>query len=228
MPFDGLGGRAAYLALYAVSFWSLTFGAGIRVRGRRHVPRKGPVLLVANHQSYLDPWFVSLAVAPLRLTHLARSNLFDGSRFEAAIRSLGAVPIDRNFGRDGLQAVLARLARGEAVLVFAEGERTHGGDVQPLKPGVSLLVKKSNVPVLPVGIAGAFDIWPRHAPLPIPNPLFLPDSGRSVAVSIGEAVPAGRYIKGDREPILADLGCRIRAEQAAAERLRRKPPRPLH
>jgi 1-acyl-sn-glycerol-3-phosphate acyltransferase len=228
MPFDGLSGRAAYLGLYAVSFWTLTLGIGMRVRGRRHVPRKGPVLLVANHQSFLDPWFVSLAAAPLRLTHLARSNLFDGSRFETAIRSLGAVPIDRGFGREGLQAVLARLARGEAVLVFAEGERTRAGDVQPLKPGVSLLVKKSNVPVLPVGIAGAFNVWPRHAPLPIPNPLFLPDSGRSVAVSIGEPVPAGRYVKEDRETILTDLVQRIRVEHDEAERLRRRPSRPLH
>lgn len=221
MPFEGLTGRVIYHGLYAVSFWSLTLGWGIRVAGRRNVPRTGPALFVANHQSFLDPWFVALAAAPRALTQLARSDLFDGSWFDRAIRFLGAIPIDRGFGREGLQAVLARLAAGEAVLVFAEGHRTQTGELQPLRPGAALIAKKANVPVVPVGIAGAYDMWPRHAPLPLPNPLFAPNSGRSVAVSIGESVPAGRYVKEDREAILADLGRRIRGEYDAAKRLRR-------
>jgi 1-acyl-sn-glycerol-3-phosphate acyltransferase len=221
MPFHGLTGRAVYRGLYAFSFWSLTLGWGLRVGGRRNVPRTGAVLFAANHQSFLDPWFVSLAVAPRTLTHLARSNLFDGSRFERAIRYLGAIPIDRGFGKAGINLVLEHLGRGEAVVVFAEGQRTRTGEVQPLKPGISLLVKRADVPVVPVGIAGAYDMWPRHAKLPHPNPLFLPNGGRSVAVQIGEPVPSGRYKGMDRDAVLADLEGRIRAAVAAADRLRR-------
>ncbi len=221
MPFEGLTGRAVYRGLYSASFWTLTLGWALRVGGRRNVPADGPVLFVANHQSFLDPWLVSLAVAPRRLTHLARSTLFDGSWFERAIRYLGAIPIDRGFGRDGLRRVLARLEAGDAVLVFGEGERTRTGDLQPLKPGVALLAARAAVPIVPVGIAGAFQMWARHAKLPHPNPLFMPNGGRSVAVYLGDPVPPGRYARADRETILADLGRRIAAAHVAAERLRR-------
>jgi 1-acyl-sn-glycerol-3-phosphate acyltransferase len=223
MPFHGLTGRAVYRGLYAFSFVTLTLGFGLRVGGRRNVPPAGPVVFAANHQSYLDPWLVALAVAPRKLTHLARSNLFDGSWFDWAIRYLGAVPIERGFGKEGIQTVLGELAGGEAVLIFVEGERTRTGAVQPIKPGISLLVKKANeVPVVPVGIAGAYQMWARHEALPRPNPLVLPSSGRSVAVHIGEPVPPGHYKGAGREEILEDLGKRIREAQAAAGRVRRK------
>jgi 1-acyl-sn-glycerol-3-phosphate acyltransferase len=224
MPFQGLTRQTVYAGLYALSFWAQTLLGSVRVGGRRNVPPTGPVLFVANHQSALDPWFIALAVAPRKLTHLARSTLFTGSWFESLIRYLGAIPIDRNFGKAGIERVLRRLQQGEAVLIFVEGKRTRTGELQPIKPGISLLVKKAiHVPVVPVAVAGAFEMWPRHALLPQPNPLFLPASNRSLGIHIGEPVPPGHYAGAQRTEILEDLEKRIRTAYAAAERLQRKP-----
>lgn len=222
MPFEGVMGHCVYRGLYGFSFWTLTLGFGIRVGGRGNMPSTGPVLLLANHQSFLDPWFVALAVAPRKVTHLARSNLFNGRWFEKTIRYLGAIPIDRGFGRDGLRQVLAHLDQGAVVVVFAEGERCHTGQIQPLKAGVGLLASRTHAPIVPVGIAGAFDMWPRHAKLPLPNPLVMPNRGRSVALHLGECIPPSTYHGQDREAILKDLQGRIAAAQHEAERIRRK------
>lgn len=220
MPFDGLTGRLAYTAIYGISFWSLTLGCSIRVRGRQHVPMTGPVLFASNHQSYIDPWLVALAVAPRKLTHLARSNIFHRPLAARLIRALGGIPIDRKFGRDGLRLVTNRLSAGEAVVVFPEGSRTPDGTVQPLKPGVALLAPQATV--VPVGIAGAFALWPRNRAYPIPAPLGLMDfAGSSLAVSIGQPIPATAWEGVDRHEIAARLGKRIQMEHATADRIRR-------
>ena len=62
------------------------------------------------------------------------------------------------------------LGRGRAVLMFPEGERTHTGEVQPLKPGVALLIKRVTCPIVPVGIAGCFAAWSRFMKLPRMSP----------------------------------------------------------
>lgn len=221
MPFQGLTGRVAYAGLYAVSFWGLTLGGSFRAAGRRNVPKSGPVLFVSNHQSLIDPWLVALAVAPRKLTHLARSDLFRHTLAAKAIRTLGAIPIDRGFGRDGLRLVSDRLAAGDAVLVFPEGSRTHDGRVQPLKPGVAILARTTTV--IPVGIAGAFEAWPRGRKVPYPSPLFWQNFvGSGLAVVIGEAIPAGTLADADRNEVTRELQQQITHVQRLAEALRRK------
>lgn len=177
--------------------------------------------MLANHQCFLDPIFVSLA-AGRPLSFLARSSLFTGGKFERLIRTYGAVPIDRGFGKDGIRTVIDTLNQGRAVLVFPEGERTHTGAIQPLKAGVSLLIERVRVPIVPVGIAGAFEMWPRSRKLPVAAPLMMPRNGKGIAVHVGEPIPPDRYANRSREEMLADLEREIRAAHAAAERVRRK------
>src|SRR3954467_10758500 len=96
----------------------LTFGCSIRTEGGRHVPRKGPALLIANHQSYLDPVLVGMA-SPRHLCFLARKTLFRHRVFAWLIRSLHAVPVDQEgVAKEGLKAILRQLEAGQAVLVF--------------------------------------------------------------------------------------------------------------
>lgn len=224
MPLLAVAERALYYTSYWQAFWAFSLGWSFRAGGRHHVPATGPVMLLSNHQSHFDPPLIGLA-SPRPLTYLARHTLFKNKLFAAYIRGLGAVPIDRDAGKDGLQAVLTRLGEGRAVLMFPEGTRSEDGHIQPLKPGVSLLVKRADFPVVPCGVAGAFRAWPRHQKLPKLSPLFLPDAGRSIAVVFGEPVPPGFYRKMDREAILADLQSRITAVSEQAEELRRKPHR---
>ncbi len=94
--------------------------------GKGHVPVEGPLLLVSNHQSNFDPVLVGIA-CPRQLKYLARQGLFFWP-FSLWIRSLGAVPIDRERGAlSGIRTTLELLKKQNAVLVFPEGSRTPDG-----------------------------------------------------------------------------------------------------
>lgn len=222
MPATDLIDTAIYSAAYWSAFTAFTFGWSLRAWGRRNLPPSGPVLLVSNHQSFIDPVLIG-AVANRRLTYLARSNLFDNPALARVIRHFDAVPIDRGFGKEGLQTVLKQLDRGKAVVMFPEGERSYTGELQPLKPGVSLLLKRVQCPVIPVGVAGVYQAWSRHMKYPIPSPLFWPDQGRSLGVAFGPVIPPEQYREGSREQMLENVGEQIRLAYLQAERIRRKP-----
>ena len=216
-----LTGRLFYDFVYWSSFAFFGFGFSYRRRGWANIPTRGPLLVVSNHQSMFDPVLIGLA-SRRYLSFLARKNLFEQPVLAPAIRKLNAIPIDRGFGKDGIQAVLEALGQGQAVLVFPEGERTSMGEMQPLKPGISLLIKRVSCPIVPVGIAGAFAAWNRHAKLPSPSPLFLQPGPSTIAVSVGPAIDSSRYKGMDREAILEDLYREIAVQFEEAKKLRRK------
>ncbi len=221
LPFEGRAGRLIYDAHYWAVFWSLTLGCSYRASGRSNFPRTGPALVLANHQCFLDPILISLA-AGRPLAFLARSTLFTGGTFDYMIRTYGAVPIDRDNARDGIRVTLDCLNQGRAVLVFPEGERTFTGDMTPFKAGVALLIEKAKVPVVPVGLAGAFALWPRTDYWPGLSPLVLPSNGKGVAVHVGKPIPPDRWKGMKRDAMIEELESEIGRAKAAAEAIRRK------
>jgi 1-acyl-sn-glycerol-3-phosphate acyltransferase len=143
-----------------------------RYRGGEHVPRRGPVVVLCNHQSNLDPVLVGVA-SPRQLSFLARDTLFVGW-FAWLIRSFDAIPIDREgTGLAGIRATLGRLKKGDAVLLFPEGTRTPDGKLQTLKPGFGPLVRRSGAAIVTAAIAGAFASMPRGAKIPRPMQICL-------------------------------------------------------
>ena len=138
-----------------------------RVHGAENVPPGGGVLLACNHVSFLDPHAVG-AGCPREACFLARKTLFVGKLKCAVLRSWNVVPVDLSGKPDitGLKAIMDRLRRGYAVTLFPEGTRTHDGSLQGAKPGVGLLVAKAGVPVVPVRLFGAYEVWPRNQKLP--------------------------------------------------------------
>jgi 1-acyl-sn-glycerol-3-phosphate acyltransferase len=216
-----LTGRLFYDFVYWSSFTLFGFGFSYRRRGWANIPKEGPLLLVANHQSMFDPVLVGLA-SRRYLSYLARKNLFEQPVLAPVIRKLNAIPIDRTLGKDGIQSVLHALGEGQAVLVFPEGERTYTGEFQPLKAGISLLIKRVRCPIVPVGIAGAYAAWNRYAKWPKPAPLFLHPEPSTLAVVVGKPIDPARFEKLDREEMLGELHRAMAAEQVKAERLRRK------
>ena len=194
----------------------------LRTEGMHNVPQSGPLLVIANHQSFLDPVAIGLAVRR-KLIYLARKTLFRNPLFTWLIRSLNAVPIDQEgIGKEGIRTVSEQLRMGKAVLVFPEGERTPHGNMLPLKPGVHLLIKRTLAPILPVGIAGAYDSWPRWRKAPIPAPLCMPPWKGTLAVSVGKPLEARRFAELPREQSLAALFDEIDQVRQRAERLRRQ------
>jgi 1-acyl-sn-glycerol-3-phosphate acyltransferase len=141
-----------------------------RATGHGNVPESGAVLLVSNHLSYLDVFFLGI---PLRrpLNFVARSTLFVPV-LGTLMRSVGAFPIQREgMGASGMKETLRRLRAGGIVTLFPEGTRSPDGELGPLKQGIAVLVVRAGVPVVPVGVAGTFEIWPRSRLIPVPHPM---------------------------------------------------------
>jgi 1-acyl-sn-glycerol-3-phosphate acyltransferase len=211
-----------YESVFFLSFSSFSLGWSLRVRGRQNMPRTGPVLVIANHQSFLDPLLVGLA-SPRHLSFLAKKSLFDHGLFSFLIRALHAVPIDQEgVGKEGLKTIVQQLHQGRAVLVFPEGSRTDDGRLLELRPGVQLLLRRVQAPIVPIGIAGAWDAWPRQQLVPFPSPLCLPATRRTLAVSVGKPLDGEYYAKLTRDEALRELTNVLENEHARAVRLRRK------
>jgi 1-acyl-sn-glycerol-3-phosphate acyltransferase len=215
--------RRWYDLLYIPSFILLVFVWSVRIRGRRNWPQGGPLLVVSNHQSFIDPVLVGLTAPGFYFTYLARQSLFRHRWLRWLIRSLGAIPIDnKGLGRAGLQATLEALQNGAIVLVFPEGERTHDGYIQPFEAGVSLLIRRVHAPIVPVGVAGVYEAWSRHMKLPRPAPLFLPPRRGAVAVVIGKSIDPASLTGLSREEMLSKLHQAVAVCAEEAERFRRK------
>jgi len=208
-----LAGRAWYAWMRFLAVTASLVYFRIRCHGRHYVPNSGGVLILANHQSHLDPPLVGMVI-PRRVNYVARDTLFKNKLFAALINSLDAIPIDREgLGIGGLKETLRRLKRGEMVLLFPEGTRSPDGEVHPLKPGFSALVRRTRVPILPVGLDGAFDCWPRGTPAPRPRPIH---------IVIGEPITAEAARSLDDRGLVAMVEERIRACHAQARALRRR------
>lgn len=134
----------------------------LKVYGAGRVPKQGGVLLISNHQSYLDP--VLLGVRLRRpLSYMGKSELFKNRAFAWLIRSLGAFPVKQGAGDVGaMKETIARLQEGHALNIYPEGSRTEDGELRTIEKGVGLVIRKARVPVVPVVIDGSFDAWPKQ------------------------------------------------------------------
>ncbi|WP_406696135.1 lysophospholipid acyltransferase family protein [Singulisphaera sp. Ch08] len=144
--------------------------SGIRVSGRNNLPQHGGALLVSNHVSHLDVFILGI---PLQrpLNYVARSTLFLPI-LGTFIRSVGGFPIQREgMGVQGLKETLRRIKKGGIVVLFPEGTRSRDGELGELKSGISVLAARARVAVVPAGIAGTFEAWPRSRAFPLPHPI---------------------------------------------------------
>ncbi|MER3417317.1 MAG: 1-acyl-sn-glycerol-3-phosphate acyltransferase [Gemmataceae bacterium] len=211
---------------YRLLYWPTGFVAFLlwryRSYGRHLVPHRGGLLVIANHQSFLDPPLVGLAVVR-RLTYLARRTLFKHRWFAWLIDSLGAVPIDEEGrGAEGLKTALQLLQHGHAVVVFPEGSRTPDGQVHEFKPGLLLLLRRAQVPILPVGLAGAYQALPIHRSWPRFSPCFLPPNDNAIAVVVGRPISWAHVQRLPKEEMLAFLHRTVCELHQQAEKLRKK------
>jgi len=143
-----------------------TYFFDIRIYGTRHVPKTGGVLLVSNHQSYLDP--VLLAVGLDRpLSYMAKSELFRNRAFAWLIRSLNAFPVEQGAGDVGaVKETIHRLQEGHVLNIYPEGTRSEDGQMLPIEKGVGLVIRRAKVPVVPAVIDGAYRAWGRSMKFP--------------------------------------------------------------
>jgi len=188
---------------------------GYRARGADKIsPAEGGLLLI-NHQSFLDPLLAGL---PLNrpVSYLARDSLFRVPVLGWLLRNTYVLPINRQAaGSTSIRAAIKKMRQGYLVGIFPEGTRSSDGTLMRFRPGFIALIRRADVPVYPVGIAGASAALPRHA-------RFLRPA--RVRVVFGDPLPPEELVqlceRGQEEKLVAAAEERVAACQRQAERWR--------
>jgi 1-acyl-sn-glycerol-3-phosphate acyltransferase len=180
----------------------------LRIEGRERLPATGPVLIVANHASYLDPPMIGVS-ASRWVAFLAQAGLAKFGPIRWWLAQCGVTLIDREApSKDAMRLIADCLRAGEVVGIFPEGTRSADGAVAPFRTGVEFLVRRSGAPVLPVGIDGAYRAFSRRAWLPRP---------RKIVVRYGQPWSAERVLApGGVEALRAEVASLAHAPLRAA------------
>ena len=188
-------------------FWSrmLLRTAGIRVlvEGFDKLPRDGAFVYVSNHLSLADTPLMA-GWLPTSFRFLAKDSLMNVPIIGGHLRRGGHIAVERNDAR----AAVRSLARAEkllrdariSVLVFAEGTRSAGGDLQAFKAGAAHLAIKAGAPVVPIAVHGTADVMPKG------HRLLRPGVIRLLA---GDPIPTAGLKSLDRDSFTARLQSRV-------------------
>lgn len=159
---------------------------GLRVRHREKLPKSGPAIVVANHNSHMDV-FALLSLFPLRhqanVHPVAAADYFLRNKRMAwfALNILNIIPVMRKGGESNPLALCEQALRdGKTLILFPEGTRGEPGKLSPLKSGLwHLSQSMPEVPIIPIWLSGTEKIMGKGNRIPLP--LF-------IDVSIGDAV----------------------------------------
>jgi len=184
--------------------------ARFEIAGVDHVPPSGPVLLASNHRSYFDVAALAIVAArigrPVRF--MGKQELFDAPVIGRIARALGGIPVDREAHSGApMREAAAALRAGEVVLVLPQGTIPRGASFfDPLlrgKTGVARLAAETGAAVLPVGLWGTEQVWPRSSSIPNMTTVLRPPM---VTVRVGTPVPVdGEDAVADTQAIMAAI-----------------------
>jgi len=193
--------------VYLLCHWS-TYVYGrvwhrLRVEGLENLPTEGGAVLACNHQSFADILILG-GFVPRHVAFVARDTLANWRWLAYVMHQCGAVLVKRGSSdRRALRGMVDHLERGDTVAIFPEGTRTRDGSLQEFKGGALLAARMGGVPIVPLGIRGAYEAWPRGRLIPFPRKIALrfgapidsslPDAQERVVASIRAMVGDGRY-----------------------------------
>ena len=146
-------------------------GCGLRVAGLERVPRDRPVVLVSNHTSYIDS-IALLAAIPLRYRFVVAQRYTRWPMIGTAIRKAGYITVDQRTAATraaSFAEVTSALRGGGSVLMYPEGHRARGADLDPFRSGAFRAAVEIGCPIVPIAVRGTRVIWPAGRLLLRPN-----------------------------------------------------------
>ena len=164
-----------------------------KARGLENVPADGPVILAANHVSFMDSLFIPL-VLKRRVVYLGKSDYFDHARTRWFFKMVNVIPVKREGGTAGEAAIRAgvrELEKGLVVGIYPEGTRSPDGRLYRGKTGVARMAVLAGAPIIPVGVFGTRELQPPDRKMP-------KMSGR-VQVVFGKPLSFERFAGRDRD-----------------------------
>ncbi len=186
-----------------VSLWR------VRVFNRQYEPASGGAVYVCNHQSFLDPMLMGMALRR-PMNYMARDTLFHMPLFRRLITSVNAFPVKRGTADLGaMKEAMRRLKSGGQLVVFAEGTRTRDARIGPFLPGVAVLSQRAAQWTVPVLIDGAFEAWPRTQPIPFPGQVIV-QYGRPIPREQAAAMSSQEFVDHIRRQLI-EIQSQVRA-----------------
>ena len=180
----------------------LTFGGRIFGRAMSRVsiegaldeiPRDGPLIIAANHASNLDVPVIGSWLIPRlgrRIHWLGKKELFDWPIIGWAAANGGVHPVDRGAADvDAFRLAQRIVDEGHVLFVFPEGTRSPDGALQEARDGVALLAQRTGASIVPIGVDGAYRVWPKGQRLPHPGGHITVRVGRPFRVA--DELPPG-------------------------------------
>lgn len=155
--------------LYRIGRWGAKWLFRIfyttKVYGLENIPA-GPCILAPNHASFLDPPLVGVSCND-EVAFLAKGYLFTTPPLTYLLPHLNSYPVQGNAqDTSSIKLIIQLLNDKKKVVIFPEGKRTSDGKFHSIKRGIGMLVSICECPVVPVYIAGTYDIWPRSRHFP--------------------------------------------------------------
>lgn len=164
-----LGSNTVMAPVTFVSVWVIYLASKLlfrlKVKGRERLPQTAPFIIAPNHESFLDAVMLCAAL-PFSVVRqsffLGYSDYFTGGMRGIAGRLLNIVPVDPSVNLvRSMQLAAAGLRRNKILVVFPEGTRSIDGQLGEFKKGAAILAHELGTPLVPVGLRGTFEAWPR-------------------------------------------------------------------
>lgn len=181
----------------------------VRVVHGERIPQEGSALLVCNHVSYLDAFFIYTAISrPIRF--VMSNRIYHNPFLNWFFRFCDAIPIappreDAAVLASAYERCVKALTEGELICIFPEGKRTQNGDVATFLPGVNRILRCAPVPVVPMALQGLWgSVFSRDVGARMPRPLRKGVKS-AITLSVGELVPPGNATPSNLHQIVGDL-----------------------
>jgi 1-acyl-sn-glycerol-3-phosphate acyltransferase len=192
------------------------------IRGRKNVPRSGPVIFASNHLSFIDSIAIPIA-APRRLPFMAKQHYFEGTGMMGRLRrwffsAIGVFGVERGAGQAGLDSleIGKRIVEsGGAMALYPEGTRSLDGRLYKGRTGVAFLALSTGATVVPVGLKGTEKIQPVGTSFPRPH-RFSVVFGEPLDLSVHGAANSGRARRAATDEIMAAIHALSEQELAGA------------